>query len=168
MSISYSAQVKIEDKPVDEAVYSLADIIAVGRTTLDLHVTSKKRLLEEMATLLRRDSSQISQEEAFKALLERERLGPTGLGDGVAIPHGRVSNIDQPVGAIATLKPALEYDTPDDKPVSICLALLVPLEATDSHVRLLAQIAERLSDSALRESMLTATCPDNVVAMLAT
>lgn len=149
-----------------DEIMTLDKVLGTGRTTLGLHVSSKKRLLEEMALLLCRDEPRLSNEDVFRALLERERLGPTGLGNGIALPHGRVKGVDKAIGALATLKTGLAYESPDDQPVTLCISLIVPIEATDAHVKLLADIAERLSDEQRLTALHAASCPDDLVSIM--
>ena len=109
-------------------------------------VTSKKRLLEVVSELLATDLSHISAHEIFDNLINREKLGSTGLGRGVAIPHGRIAALEQPVCAFIRLEDAVEFDATDGQPVDLAFALLVPEESTEEHLQVLSLIAELFSD----------------------
>ncbi len=109
--------------------------------------TSKKRALEQLSQLLAQRTPNITAEEIFDCLVGRERLGSTGLGHGVAIPHGRVVGLHAPLAACIRLDNGVDYDALDRKPVDLMVALLVPEEATDEHLQLLAQLAQMFSDN---------------------
>ena len=109
-------------------------------------VTSKKRLLEVVSELLATGLSHISAHEIFDSLINREKLGSTGLGRGVAIPHGRIAALAQPVCAFIRLEDAVEFDATDGQPVDLAFALLVPEESTEEHLQVLSLIAELFSD----------------------
>lgn len=90
------------------------------------------------------------------SLFARERLGSTGLGHGVAIPHGRIKGLKAPMAAVFQLARAIGFDAPDEQPVQLLIFLLVPEAATQQHLEILSEIAELLSDSGLRESLKSA------------
>jgi PTS system nitrogen regulatory IIA component len=92
----------------------------------------------------------------FDSLFARERLGSTGLGHGVAIPHGRIKGLREAVGVLIRLKQPILFDAPDGKPVSLLFVLLVPDQATDLHLQLLSELAQLFSSKALREKLLAA------------
>jgi PTS system nitrogen regulatory IIA component len=93
-----------------------------------------------------------------ESLFARERLGSTGLGHGVAIPHGRIKGLKAPMAAVFQLDKAIGFDAPDEQPVSLLIFLLVPEASTQKHLEILSEIAELLSDSGLREKI--KTCDD--------
>jgi PTS system nitrogen regulatory IIA component len=93
----------------------------------------------------------------FDSLFTRERLGSTGLGQGVAIPHGRIKGLKEAVGAFVRLAQPVPFDAPDGKPVSLVFLLLVPEQATEQHLRVLSELAQMLSDRELREKLSTGT-----------
>ncbi|GMU43404.1 MAG: PTS sugar transporter subunit IIA [Xanthomonadales bacterium] len=121
----------------------LIDILARDRVGADLRVSGKKRLLELLANMLAPEASLVR--PVFEALIAREHLGSTALGQGVAIPHGRVALDIAPTAAFARLKDPIEFDAPDGEPVDLVLALVVPEHFTDQHLTLLAQVAELFS-----------------------
>lgn len=113
---------------------------------------SKKRVLEHAAQLLSHDDSELA-ERIFERLLERERLGSTGLAGGVALPHARMPGLSGTQGAFLRLNRPVEFDSIDRQPVDLVFALLVPEEATDEHLKLLAGLARLFHDAALREKL---------------
>lgn len=123
----------------------LLDVLARDRVVGDLRAPSKKRVLERAARLLAGEGSTELERDAFEALVAREHLGSTGLGQGVAIPHGRIAADIAPTAAFLRLKQPIEFDAPDGEPVDLILALMVPEHFTDQHLSLLAQVAELFS-----------------------
>ncbi|WP_018232433.1 PTS sugar transporter subunit IIA [Thioalkalivibrio thiocyanodenitrificans] len=126
---------------------NISDLLAPDRVVCSNEVSSKKRAIEMLSELLASSSPELAVGEIFDSLLSRERLGSTGLGRGVAIPHGRVSGIDNAVAAMLKLDRGVDYDAPDKEPVDILFALLVPRESTDEHLQILATLAHMFADS---------------------
>lgn len=91
--------------------------------------------------------------EVLANLTERERLGSTALGSGVAIPHGRIKGLKQAAGAFFRISPALEFDAPDNRPVSLCFILLAPTDANEAHLQILGELAQLFGDPSMREQM---------------
>ena len=139
------------------AMNRLARLLAPTDVVLDLSVTSKKRLFEQ-AGLLFENNHGIERSKVFDSLFARERLGSTGLGAGVAIPHGRIKGLKEALAAVVRLAEPVAFDAPDGKPVGGLVFLLVPEAATDEHLELLSELAEMLSDATVRESL--STCND--------
>lgn len=135
----------------------LATILSPAQVLAQVDVTSKKRAFEE-AGLLFENLHGLSRALVTDSLFSRERLGSTGLGHGVAIPHGRIKGLKAPLAAVFQLAQAIGFDSPDDKPVSLLIFLLVPEAATQKHLEILSEIAELLSDAALREQL--TSCDD--------
>lgn len=136
----------------------------VSRSRIDCAISanSKKRLLEKLSLLLENDAPEVDNHAAFQSLFDRERLGSTGVGNGVALPHGRVKGLQEAVGAFGILKKAIDYDAVDNQPVKLVFALLVPEEATEEHLQLLAQLAKLFSDKKNRDHLLNANNRDDV------
>ncbi|XXQ68755.1 PTS IIA-like nitrogen regulatory protein PtsN [Neisseriaceae bacterium B1] len=132
----------------------IGEILPLSRIGLDMEVGSKKRLFEELGRMMASEGDDLSASEVFDCLFARERLGTTGLGQGVAIPHGRHAKVQSPIGAFVRLKEAIEFDAPDDKPVSLVFVLLVPETSTHEHLDILSHLAERFSDKAVRTALL--------------
>ena len=112
--------------------------IVISRIGSRLDIGSKKRLLEALGEMLATSIPSLTPEAVFERLLERERLGSTGLGHGIALPHARMREVKQAVGAFAQLENGVDFDAIDDQPVDLAFALLVPEEATVSPLQLLS------------------------------
>lgn len=141
----------------------LADVLAVDRIAIDLSVSSKKSLLEKASELLASAPDGADVRQIFESLCQRERLGSTGLGHGVAIPHGRVSGQTGVAAALIRLRTPIDFDAPDQDRVDLFFALAVPDQCSDVYLRLLADIAERLGDSRQRERLRTADQADELL-----
>jgi len=134
----------------------VAKLLPPSNILLDVDVTSKKRMFEQ-AGLLFENNQGVARSLVFDSLFARERLGSTGLGQGLAIPHGRIKGLKEAVGAFVRLAQPVPFDAPDGKPVSLVFLLLVPEQATEQHLRVLSELAQMLSDRELREKLSTAT-----------
>ncbi len=128
----------------------LASILPESQVLVGVEATSKKRAFEE-AGLLFENLHGLSRAVITDSLFARERLGSTGLGHGVAIPHGRIKGLKAPMAAVLQLAQPIGFDAPDEQPVGLLIFLLVPEAATQKHLEILSEIAELLSDSGLRE-----------------
>ncbi len=127
----------------------VSELLELERISCNTDAASKKRVLEQLSALLAGNQSELTQTQIFDSLLSRERLGSTGLGHGVAIPHGRVKNTDRTLVALLKLDHGIDYDAIDNQPVDLLFALLVPEQSTDEHLQLLSQLAEMFSDPEL-------------------
>src|SRR6478735_8012506 len=134
----------------------LASILPPAQVLVGVDATSKKRAFEE-AGLLFENLHGLSRALITDSLFARERLGSTGLGHGVAIPHGRIKGLKAPMAAVVQLSQPIGFDAPDEQAVGLLIFLLVPEAATQKHLEILSEIAELLSDSALREQLKTST-----------
>jgi len=130
----------------------IAKLLPPSNILLDLDVTSKKRMFEQ-AGLLFENNQGVARSLVFDSLFARERLGSTGLGQGVAIPHGRIKGLKEAVGAFVRLAQPVPFDAPDGKPVSLVFLLLVPEHATEQHLQVLSELAQMLSDRELRAKL---------------
>ena len=130
----------------------LASILPPAQVLVSLDATSKKRAFEE-AGLLFESLHGLSRALVTDSLFARERLGSTGLGHGVAIPHGRIKGLKSPMAAVFQLASPIGFDAPDEQPVVLLIFLLVPEAATQKHLEILSEIAELLSDAPLREKI---------------
>ena len=139
----------------------ITKLLPPSNILLDLEVTSKKRLFEQ-AGLLFENNQGIARSLVFDSLFARERLGSTGLGQGVAIPHGRIKGLREPVGAFVRLSTAVAFDSPDGKPVSLLFVLLVPEHATELHLQILSELAQMLGDRELRERLASDADPGDL------
>jgi len=107
---------------------------------------SKKRVLEKISGLVVAAHPSFTSAEVFESLVARERLGSTGIGHGVAIPHGRLKGNFKPVAAFLRLSESIDFDALDNAPVDLLFALMVPEESTEEHLEILAKLAELFSD----------------------
>ncbi len=130
----------------------LAAILPVSNVLVGVDATSKRRVFEH-AGLLFENHHSIARVTVTENLFARERLGSTGLGHGVAIPHGRIKGLKNPLAAVLRVEQPIPFDAPDDEPVSLLIFLLVPEAATQRHLEILSEIAELLSDRDLRERL---------------
>ncbi|GAB3094155.1 PTS IIA-like nitrogen regulatory protein PtsN [Aestuariicella hydrocarbonica] len=126
------------------------------RTRCGVEASSKKRALQILSELIAEDQPTLSADEIFLNLTARERLGSTGLGGGIAIPHCRINNCATTVGALIQLQTPIDYEAIDSKPVDLLFALIVPEEAHDEHLQTLATIAEQLSQPGYLQSLRSA------------
>lgn len=130
----------------------VAKLLPPGNVVLDLAVSSKKRLFEQIGLLFENHHG-IARNLVFDSLFDRERLGSTGLGQGVAIPHGRLKGLKEALGAFVRLAQPVPFDAPDGKPVNLVFTLLVPEQATEKHLQILSELAQMFSDRALRDAL---------------
>ena len=116
--------------------------------------TSKKRLLENIANIFAKRLPGNDAGQIFSTLIERENLGSTGIGDGIALPHGRISGLDNVAGIFLQLQEPLDFDAADQLPVKLIFAILVPEDATEEHLKLLASLAGIFRDKETRQKLL--------------
>jgi len=139
----------------------ISRLLPASNVLLDLPASSKKRAFEQ-AGLLFENNQGVARAKVFDSLFARERLGSTGLGQGVAIPHGRIKGLKDAVAAFVRVAEPIPFDAPDGQPVSIMIFLLVPEQASQAHLDLLSELAQMLSDKAFRQSLLEAPSPEAV------
>ncbi len=144
----------------------ISDIIAPGHVFCDVAVSSKKRALEVLSGLLVEAGSPIEEAEIFNGLIARERLGSTGLGHGVAIPHGRFENLENAMGIFVKFEEAIDFDAIDGGAVDLVFVLMVPHESTEEHLELLASLAEMFGDSVLRDKLRDSSSPEAIVSAI--
>lgn len=144
----------------------LTRILSAEQVLLDLDAGSKKRVFEH-AGMLFEGRLGMARSAIFDSLFAREKLGSTGLGQGVAIPHGRIKGLKQAAGALIRLATPIPFDSPDGRPVNLLFVLLVPEQATEEHLQILSELAQRFSDRAFRESLQAAPDAASVVALFA-
>lgn len=129
------------------------DLLSPERISFDVHAGSKKRLLELVSEKLAENSDDLEQREVFESLISRERMGSTGLGQGVAIPHGRVKGIRHVEAAFLRLAKPLDFEAADGEAVDVLFALAVPEDCGEDHLKLLAHIAELFSEPGFLEKL---------------
>ncbi len=135
----------------------IAPLLPASNVVAELDASSKKRVFEQ-AGLLFENQQGIARSTVYDALFARERLGSTGLGQGIAIPHGRIKGLKEAVGAFIRLANPVQFDAPDGKPVHLIFVLLVPEAATEHHLQLLSELAQMFSDRGFRQEL--AAAPD--------
>jgi PTS system nitrogen regulatory IIA component len=133
----------------------LVELVRPTRVAANLRSTAKLDVLDELAGLLARDNGQaISASDYRRVLVERERLRSTGVGAGVAIPHGKVPGLDHLALAVGLSRAGVDFDSADGKPVHIFMALAAPTSATGDHLRALARVARLCNDAGFRERLM--------------
>lgn len=135
----------------------ISSLLTPSHVALDVEANNKKALFERVAGMLEGVSG-LTRTQVTDSLLARERLGSTGLGQGIAIPHGRVKGLREAVGAFMRLHAPIPFDAPDNQPVSLVFVLLVPERATDAHLQILSELAQIFSDRVFRAQL--AQVPD--------
>jgi PTS system nitrogen regulatory IIA component len=130
----------------------ISKILVADNILLDAESTSKKRVFERVG-LLFENQMQIARSQVFDSLFAREKLGSTGLGQGVAIPHGRIPKLREATAAFVRTTHPIPFDAPDSQPVTLIFVLLVPELATDLHLQLLGELAQMFSDEAFRKQL---------------
>ncbi|HRL93695.1 MAG: PTS IIA-like nitrogen regulatory protein PtsN [Pseudomonas sp.] len=131
----------------------LENILTPGRSLVSVPGGSKKRVLEQIASLVATELAELDEQDIFESLIAREKLGSTGFGNGIAIPHCRLPGCHAPLSAVLRLDSAVDFDAIDGAPVDLLFVLLVPEAATDEHLELLRQIASMLDRSEVRERL---------------
>ena len=134
---------------------NISDLLKPDAVFASLKVQSKKQLLQELAARASQQSG-IADRKIFETLNERERLGSTGVGAGIAIPHGRMADIKDIVGVFARLETPVDYDAVDKQPVDLVFMLLAPDAAGADHLKALARVSRLLRDGNFREKLLNA------------
>jgi PTS system nitrogen regulatory IIA component len=143
----------------------LAEVLDASRVSIDQSLSSKKRALEEISKLLSgRDG--LAEADIFNALMAREKLGSTGLGHGVAIPHGRMSETRSTTAALIRLTHGVDYDAHDGQAVDLVFGLIVPQSATEDHLKLLAAVAEKFSEEDFCKQLRAAESSEAAVELL--
>jgi PTS system nitrogen regulatory IIA component len=133
----------------------ISQLLPPENVILDLDASSKKRVFEH-AGLVFENNQGVASSMVFDSLFAREKLGSTGLGCGIAIPHGRIKGLKKPCGAFIRLATPIPFDSPDGEPVSMLFVLLVPEQATEQHLQILSELAERFSEQSCREVLAAA------------
>ena len=133
----------------------IAKLLPLANVMVGLDASSKKRVFEQ-AGLLFENNHGIARASVYDALFAREKLGSTGLGQGIAIPHGRIKGLKEARGAFLRLATPVQFDAADGKPVDMIFVLLVPEAATEHHLQLLSELAQMFSERAFREQLAAA------------
>lgn len=144
----------------------IAPLLLESNILLDAEAATKKRLFEQVAQLFE-DHAHLSPSIVFDSLSARERLGSTGLGQGIAIPHGRIKGLKEALGAFVRPQQPIPFDAPDGRPVTQVFVLLVPEQATEEHLQILSELAQMFSDKAFRDELATINDPATLHALFA-
>jgi nitrogen PTS system EIIA component len=142
----------------------LSQILSPAQILLDLDASSKKRVFEQAGQLFEGHLG-LARSVIFDSLFAREKLGSTGLGQGIAIPHGRIKGLKQAAGAFIRLANPVPFDSPDGRAVNLLFVLLVPEQATEEHLQILSELAQRFADRSFRESLQNAPDAAAVLAL---
>ena len=145
----------------------VSKLLPPANVAVDISVSSKKRLFEQLGLLFENNHG-IARSVVFESLFARERLGSTGLGVGVAIPHGRIKGLKDSLGALVRLSTPVPFDAPDARPVSLVFAFLVPEQATEMHLQILSELAQMFGDRDAREAMNAAVDAASLHQLIAT
>ena len=133
----------------------IAKLLPPTNVIIGLDASSKKRVFEH-AGLMFENNQGIGRSQVFESLFAREKLGSTGLGQGIAIPHGRIKGLKEAVGGFVRLTTPVQFDAPDGRPVTLLFVLLVPEQATEHHLQILSELAQMFSDRGFREQLTNA------------
>lgn len=160
MAVLASTARQVEDNML------LADLLTVERISANSRATSKKRVLEQLSELLTQDPDSEDTRALFESLCSRERMGSTGLGHGVAIPHARMEGLKEVRAAFLRLHKAMEFDAPDQLPVDLIVGLAVPAHCNETHLKMLAKVAEQLNEADFRAALRQAEASPDILALL--
>jgi len=144
----------------------LTDFLTTDRIACNVDAQSKKRALEKLGELISHDQNSISATDIFDCLLSRERLGSTGVGFGVAIPHGRLKDSNHTTAALIQLNHGIDFDAVDNQPVDLLFALVVPDKATEEHLKILALLAAMFKEDELRAQLREAKKPEDIMQLV--
>jgi nitrogen PTS system EIIA component len=135
----------------------IVDFITEHQILPEIRATKKRAVIEELARHLSAGESRLGTDEIVRVLLERERLGSTAIGEGIAIPHGKLASIDTLTGLFARSKKGIEFDSQDGKPTHLFVVLIAPVNATGDHLKALARISRIFKNKEFREKLMKAT-----------
>ncbi|MCN4144102.1 MAG: PTS IIA-like nitrogen regulatory protein PtsN [Thiohalomonas sp.] len=141
-------------------------LIKINQIQLNNTAGSKKKVLESISHIVNDNYPELSTNKVFETLINRERLGSTGIGHGVALPHGRLSECTDTIGIFISLSTGVDYDAIDKEPVKLLFALLVPEHSTEEHLQILAKLAEFFRNKENRQILNNASSPESVYNIL--
>ncbi len=130
-----------------------SEILFLQNVVNNAHADSKKSILELISKLIAQNLVDINYEQIFECFVSREKLGSTGIGHGVAIPHGRIENLSKPIAVFVRLQDAIDFEANDNQPVDLFFALLVPGQDENKYLEILSEIAEKFSHRSFREQL---------------
>ena len=143
----------------------ISNLLQPSSVLLDLDVSSKKRVFEQVGILFE-NAWHLPRSVIFDSLFAREKLGSTGLGHGIAIPHGRIKGLKETLCAFARTLNPIPFDAPDSQPVRLIFVVLVPEHATEHHLQILSELAQMFSDKNFREALLSCESPASAYKLL--
>jgi nitrogen PTS system EIIA component len=129
------------------------ELLTTQNIAANVSSVSKKAAIESVCKLATLGVSTVTEKEALNALIERERLGSTAIGHGVALPHARLAGLDKPHAALIHLTTPIHFDAPDDEPVDLLFVLLIPIDSTEEHLKILSELAELFTVNSYREQL---------------
>lgn len=140
----------------------ISDLLDLNHILVDLKAKDKREVLEELAEVITTHDPSLEKSSLVKVLLEREKLGSTGIGDGVAIPHGKFHGIDQPIISFGRSRRGLDFDSMDGAPAYLFFLLLAPENSASIHLKALARIAKILKSSSFRKTLMDAATREEI------
>ena len=144
---------------------TISALLSPERIFINTEITSKKKLLEFIANRAS-DQLQLAEATLYANLLDRERLGSTGLGKGFAVPHARLADLDKAIGLFIKLEQAINFEAPDNQPVDLVFAIIIPEQATDQHLQTLSALAKVFSQAEVCEAIRNADSSEEVVKLI--
>ena len=144
---------------------TISALLSPQRIFLDVEISSKKKLLELIANIVA-DQAQLTESSLYSNLLNRERLGSTGLGHGFAVPHARVEGLDQTIGCLFRLKNSVNFEAPDNLPVDLVFTIVIPQEATEEHLLILSSLSSLFSKPEVREAVRNANDKEEITQII--
>jgi PTS system nitrogen regulatory IIA component len=144
---------------------TISELLSPQRIFLDTEISSKKKLLQLIANIVA-DQAGLAESLIYSNLLNRERLGSTGLGHGFAVPHARVENLDKTIGCLFRLKEPVNFESPDNQPVDLVFTIIIPQEATEEHLMILSSLARIFSQTDTCEAIRRATSRDEIAQII--
>ncbi len=145
---------------------TISALLSPQRIFLDTEASSKKKLLELIANIAA-DQTQLPESTIYNNLLNRERLGSTGLGQGFAVPHARLADLQQTLACFFRLREPVNFEAPDDRPVDLVFTIIVPEEATEEHLMILSSLARLFSDAELCSAVREADSREEITRIIA-
>ena len=144
---------------------TISALLSPQRIFIDTEITSKKKLLELIANIVA-GLTELPESSIYNSLLNRERLGSTGLGHGFAVPHARVEQLDSTLGCFFRLKDAVNFEAPDNLPVDLVFTIIIPEEATEEHLVILSSLASIFSRPEVCEQIRNAGSRDEIAEII--
>jgi len=141
-------------------------LIKIDQIQLNNSAGSKKKVLESISQIVHNNYPELGTNKVFETLIDRERLGSTGIGHGVALPHGRLSECTDTIGVFVRLSNGVDYDAIDNQSVRLLFALLVPDHSTEKHLEILAKLAEFFRNKENRQTLINASSAESVYNIL--